>query len=316
MRKSVFLSCGIIVVLMAAGEYIVRNSRTHNEIHQNIREEVRMMRESHEEVGQAVEYHKETKLDQRKQNNDDVARKYWVKDDTEGEFLKETGIEVPSLMEVEDNPYIYRYNHELGMEKGLLNKDCLNNHYLNLQAVYRANLDAYLLDVLDLKKLDEELRNSSLGFISHKAEERNLYEKESTMGLTYIYQRNNLYIEYLSDDQISLLRHLLESEEVLVTDESKDMVKETFREVVRVRNPRDWGNESRFLYPESRGRKPKIPSHALVLGIANPILYDGSGKIFPDEYRKEKDRYLDRIKDKKGREYSEILGTEVYILIE
>lgn len=316
MRKSVFLSCGIIVVLMAAGEYIVRNNGTHDEIHQNVRKEVRMMREIHEEIRQGGEDEKETKVDHKKQKNDDITHRYQVKKDTEGEFLKEAGIEVPSLVEVEDNPYIYRYNHELGMEKGLLNKNCLNNHYLNLQAVYRANLDAYLLDVLDLKKLDEELRNSSLGFISHTAKERNLYEKESTMGLTYIYQRNNLYIEYLSDDQISLLRRLLESEKVLVTDESKDMVKETFREVVRVRNPGDWKDESRFLYPESRGRKPKIPNHALVLGIANPILYDGSGKMFQDEYRKEKDEYLDRIKDEKGREYSKILGTEVYILIE
>ena len=44
--------------------------------------------------------------------------------------------------------------------------------------------------------------------------------------------------------------------------------------------------------------------------------YDSSGKLLPDRYRREKYEYLDRIKKEKEKEYSEILGAEVYILIE
>lgn len=242
--------------------------------------------------------------------------KYQVKEEMERQYLKGIGIEVPSLAEIEENSYIYRYNHELGKRKGLLNEDRLNNHYLNLQAVYRANLDACLMNVLDLEDLDEELADSSLDFVSRRAEEKNLYEKESTMGLAYIYQRNNLYIEYLSEEQLSLLRQSLESGRSLITDEIQKMVWETFREVIRVRKPEDWEDETRFLYPETEGRKPKIPNQALVLGISNAMEYGISGKLLPDRYRREKYEYLDRIKKEKEKEYSEILGTEVYILIE
>ena len=94
------------------------------------------------------------------------------------------------------------------------------------------------------------------------------------------------------------------------------MVRNTFREVVRVRNSRDWEDKSEFLYPEAEGKKPKIPNHALVLGITNAMKYDSSGKLLPDRYRREKYEYLDRIKKEKEKEYSEILGAEVYILIE
>lgn len=281
MRKRVLFVCSMIVVLIAAGGY---------------REKM--------------------KIEQKKHKSDYAALKDQAKEEAERQYLNGNGIVVPSIAEIEKNPYIYRYNHELGKEKGLLNDDCLNDHYLNLQAVYRANLDACLMSVLDVEDLDEELVNSSLGFINRKAEDRNLYEKESTMGLVHIYQRNNLYIEYLSEEQLSMLRQSLESEKPLITDEIKDMVKETFREVIRVRNPLDWEDKSRFLYPEAEGRKPKISNQALVLGIANAIGYDNSGKLLPDRYRREKYAYLERVKKEKEKEYSEILGTEVYILIE
>lgn len=313
MKKAVLFICGIMVTLLAAGEYMAENYGKNNGIRQNIRKEAKM---NQEDGGRARRYLEEMKKENKKQNNDYVAFKYQMKEETERKYLKERGVEVPSLAEVEENTYIYRYNYRIGKEKGLLKEDRLNQHYLNLQAVYRANLDAYLMETLDVEELDEEFVDSSLGFVSRKAEDQNLYEKESTMGLAYIYQRNNLYIEYLSEEQLGLLERSLESKRAVITDEIKAMVKETFKEVIKVRNPGDWGDESRFLYPETEGRKPKIPNQALVLGIKNAMEYDTSGKLLPDRYRREKYEYLDKIKKEKEQEYSEILETEVYILIE
>ncbi len=229
---------------------------------------------------------------------------------------RESAIRIPTVKEVSDNPYIYRYNHDLGRAKGLLSKDCLNDRYLRLQAVYRANLDAYLREVLDIETLDEELRNSRLGFVSHKSGKQNLYERGSAMGLEFIYLRNNLYIEYLDEEQLCLLERRQETGKHPVTDEIKAMVTETFREIIRVRDPRDWEDRSSFLYPGVQGQKPMIPNHALVLGIANDMEYDASGRLAPDAFRNEKYEFLDRIKKEKEREYSRITGVKVYILIE
>ena len=169
---------------------------------------------------------------------------------------------------------------------------------------------------LDIETLDEELRNSRLGFVSHKSGKQNLYERGSTMGLEFIYLRNNLYIEYLDEEQLSLLERRLETGKHPVTDEIKAMVTETFREIIRVRDPWDWEDRSSFLYPGVQGQKPMIPNHALVLGIANDMEYDASGRLAPDAFRKEKYEFLDRIKKEKEREYSRITGVKVYILIE
>ncbi len=230
--------------------------------------------------------------------------------------LKES-LKVPTVEEIANNPYLYRYNHDLCREKGLTeSKECLSQRYLCMQAVYRANLDAYLLEALDIRQLDEELGNSRLGFIPPSRECQNLYERESTMELEYICLRNNLYIENLGKDQLSLLEYHLETGTQPVSEVIQEMVKETYEEVIRVRDPGDWEDSSRFLYAEARGRKPRIPNQALVLEIANAMEYDASGKLLSEDCMKEKCEYLDRIKLKKEKEYSEILGTEVYILVE
>lgn len=211
---------------------------------------------------------------------------------------------------------LYRCNLELCREKGLLEEGMPNRRYLRLRDVYRANMEAYLLDVLDIKALDDEMKGSGLGFTGHSREDCNLYEREYSMGLEFIYLRNHLYIEYLSKEQLRLLERQAEKGGIRVSEEVKDMVKSTYRDVIRVRDPRDWEDESRFLYPAAQGRKPVIPNQAVVLGIADAMEYDAAGRLLADEHREEKYAYLDAVKEEKEEEYAEILGTEVYILVE
>lgn len=90
--------------------------------------------------------------------------------------LVQGGVYVPTPKEVWENPYIYRYNHKLCREKGLIEGDSLDNFYLCMQAIYRANLDALLLKKLDIRKLDDELEKSKLGFVSRRQEDKELYE--------------------------------------------------------------------------------------------------------------------------------------------
>ncbi|GFI42885.1 hypothetical protein IMSAGC018_00549 [Lachnospiraceae bacterium] len=243
---------------------------------------------------------------------------YWKeKEGTMEKYMLASRLKVPTVKEVTENPYIYRYHHELCSEKGLIDeKGRLSRRYLYLQAVYRANLEAYLLETLDIKELDEKLRNSSLNFVCPKPENQDLYQRESSMGLRYICLRNNLYIEYLDKRQLNILEHHLIRGREVVTEELKALVKETYGEVIRVRNPRDWDAQGSFLYAGTQGRKPEIPNQALVLEISNAMEYDGSGNLISEDHMREKCEYLEQVKAEKEKEYSEILGKEVYILLE
>lgn len=246
-----------------------------------------------------------------------ILQKEFEKEEEMVQYALEDILKAPTVAEVSENPYIYRYNHRLCKEKGLTEtEDSLSRRYLCMQAIYRANLDAYLLDALDIRQLDEEMRSSSLGFVSPKPEDRDLYERESTLGLKYIYLRNNLYIEYLEREQLDLLEHQLKTGKEAVTDEIRKMVKETYQEIIRVREPEERTDSCNFFYAGTEGNIPEIPNHALVLKISNVMEYDASGNLFSDDRMKEKREYLDRVKMEKEKEYSDILGIEVYILLE
>lgn len=239
------------------------------------------------------------------------------KEEDMGQYALAGKLNVPTAGEVSENPYIYRYNHGLCREKGLIAGDGrLSSRYLYLQAAYRANLDAYLLKALDIKKLDEELKSSSLGFKCPKNEGRNLYERGSAMGLAYICLRNNLYIENLEKSQLDILERHLKTGKEAVADEILEMVKESYKEVIRVRNPGNWEGEEHFLYAAAQGRKPEIPDDALVLEISDSTEYDASGNLLEECRMGEKYRYLEQVKATKEKEYAGILGIPVYILLE
>lgn len=224
-------------------------------------------------------------------------------------------LKVPAPEEAAEDAYAYRYNYEKMKEKGLADSGGPGKYYLNLQAVYRANLDAYLLEETDIEELDGKLKNSGLGFESRSPGKRNLYERESTMGLELIYLRNHLYIENLNERELALLDHQLKNGDTPVTEVLKEMVKRTCPSVVRVRNLEDGENSRRFFYADSPGKEPKIPNQALVLAITNDVRYDASGRLIPGDLVKERCEYLDKVKREKEREYSEILGVPVYILL-
>ena len=69
-----------------------------------------------------------------------------------------------------------------------------------------------------------------------------------------------------------------------------------------------------FIFRGSRKKTGDSQSGA-VLEIANVMEYDASGNLLLNEHMTEKCEYLDKVKGEKEKEYSDILGMEVYILL-
>ena len=199
-------------------------------------------------------------------------------------------------------------------EKGLTKTDEFNEKYLYLQALYRANLESYLLEVLDLQETDEFLKSSELEFVTKKEEEKDVYERYSTMDLTFIYLRNNLHIEYLTKEEIALLeKHLMEGKEV-IDEEVKEMVKETYPIIIKVRSPwYDYQEDLEFRASYSQGEEPDIPNTALVIAIDNCFRYDENDNVYPKDNFVGKMECVKKIKLEKEKKYSEILNIPVYI---
>ena len=77
--------------------------------------------------------------------------------------------------------------------------------YLNRTEVYHNALLDMLIKTLNLEKIENSLDNSSNEFKPVDDEQKDMYQNLANDKLKYIYLRNNLYIERLSESQLQVL---------------------------------------------------------------------------------------------------------------
>lgn len=145
-------------------------------------------------------------------------------------------------------------NNELLKEKGFNVYE--DSSYFDLLNKYKVFLEQYLKEKLCLDLIDENLGKSPLGFEKIKEEDKDFYQKTSTMGLDYIYLRNNIYIEHLNDEDIEFLSNQNE-----YNDNVKEFVKRT---CVSVINPYE---DNRIVFYGPENQKHICDSTDIVLGI-------------------------------------------------
>ena len=154
-----------------------------------------------------------------------------------------------------DMSYPFLIDYDMIKSKKL-GEDKPDERYFKLVNKYKRLFEEYIKDMLPLEKIDTNLKNSKLHFNPVKEENMDYYQITSTLGLDYIYVRNNFYIEKLSFDELSLL----ESFENL-NDESKEFIKKTYLNVI---NPYD---DSKVIFYGPENGKHLCKSTDVVLGI-------------------------------------------------
>ena len=97
--------------------------------------------------------------------------------------------------------------------------------YLNRTEVYHNALLDMLIKTLNLEKIENSLDNSSNEFKPVDDEQKDIYQNLANDKLKYIYLRNNLYIERLSESQLQVLDNN-EKEKIF------SLVQETFRDII------------------------------------------------------------------------------------
>ena len=97
------------------------------------------------------------------------------------------------------------YNFKLMNEKGL-NKEL----FFKLQIKYKNDFEKLLMKIIDFKKLDDYINSYGYNIPFVDDFDYNFYHKYSVLGSKYIFFRNNIHIENLSTDEITVLHDCLE----------------------------------------------------------------------------------------------------------
>lgn len=182
-----------------------------------------------------------------------------------------------------DKDYYDSLNHKLIQERNL-GEETPSDKYFELLNSYRNFLEQFLKELLPLELIDTKFKESDLGFSTVKEEDKDFYQMYSNMGLSYMYLRNNVYIENLTDEELEFL-----SSKKGYDKETKEFIKNTCTKVV---NPHE-DNKIIFYGPENG--KFLCNSNDLVIGIRYDEFNDNvSDNEFEEKFLK-KQRLVSQI---------------------
>ena len=122
--------------------------------------------------------------------------------------------------------YPNSFDFKLATEKGLANNNELTEKFEMLEKKYRKYLQIYMCNMLNLTDYDEKIKESELNFVPCQEELKDYYQKQSN--LKYMYIKNNMHIEKLTQEDMNLLATSSNDNELL------QLVARTFLEVIKI----------------------------------------------------------------------------------
>jgi len=94
-------------------------------------------------------------------------------------------------------------------------KNMSENMYLSLQIKYKQSFECILKSVVNFKELDLNLSQVAQGTPVVEDFEYNLYRKFSVLDSRYVYLRNNVHIERLSEDELLKVKNCVDNNNFL-----------------------------------------------------------------------------------------------------
>lgn len=184
------------------------------------------------------------------------------------------------------------------------------NEEMDAERIYMESLGNYLKEQLDLKLYDEQI--AEFDCIPVDMEEQVEYQKDRNMGLRFIYLRNELHLERLSDEDRQLLAERMEDSSEDAQDLVTEMVVRTFEQCL---SPRELTNEEdkavQTIYDEylnEYGTSRMVNMNSVVLQIATQSEYDEQDNILDDEKEAAKEKALLELAERMENEMEGLLG--------
>lgn len=159
-----------------------------------------------------------------------------------------------SISEISSEIYPLDFDLEEAEEKGIGKKE----DYLLVQKNYLNYLSIYLNSLYDFKEIDKTLKENDFELLKEKP----YYFRISELGSEYIYLRNNVHCERLTEEQIVSLK----DSENLNEDQGIDLVKSTYVEVLSVK-PDNFANTSKLSYTQGSNIENVVENTALVFYV-------------------------------------------------
>lgn len=186
-----------------------------------------------------------------------------------------------------------------------------------VEDIYREGLSSFLLQELDLEHYDGQLLESGMGYIANDEDDMSESQKMSRLGLTYIYLRNELHLERLTDEQQEKLKTEAANYHGTISDETMELITSTYANVITPQEIRTEADKEVETFYDSRLQPDLVKMNALVLMIGTMSEFDENGNYVSLEHEKEKTESLRSFAEEMERELAGRLGdVPIRVLVE
>ena len=144
----------------------------------------------------------------------------------------------------------------------IVNDSDLDN-YIRLYNIYNRFLIQYIMKRFWLIDIDKEMEKHNGEFIEVPYDEKDLYQKSASGYLKYLYLRNNLYIERLTNEEKEYLIKLQNQNIDNIDENIEKFIEQTYLKVI-LENPKE---NNVFTNYGPNNKKFMAPTNAIVIGI-------------------------------------------------
>jgi len=184
-----------------------------------------------------------------------------------------------------------------------------------MKSVYQTGLSQYLVDVLDLEKYDQELLQSDLHFIPYRKEKQSEAQKKDQFGLSFIYLRNEIHLEYLSEDEMQSFKVELQNSDGELTDELLQIIIDTYKKVIPPFEIQT--NEDKKIQTTFDNNMKWVDMNSIILRLSTDEEYDENGNWVDEDHEVVKQNALKEFSERMEKELEGKLGdTPVRVQIE
>lgn len=167
------------------------------------------------------------------------------------------------------------------------------NRMEKIENVYRIGVSQYLSDTLSLKEYDQKLTSSDMRFVQNDEEHLSEAQKNDKLGLRFIYLRNNVHIERLSEEEQELLyNETVQTKNDKLSTEAEKIVEDSFYSVLAYKVPKNEEEKQVETFYDPGLSANLVPIDSIVFMIGTMCEYDDEGNYVDQDHEKIKESEL------------------------
>lgn len=183
---------------------------------------------------------------------------------------------------------------------------CKEEENKMVEDIYREGLSQYILETLELEQYDKTLEDSEMRYIPNDSKHMKESQMVDRLGLTYIYLRNDIHTDRLTQEETDIL--LKEDSSNSFSKEAMDVIKRTYPDVIsakKIEKPEDKKVETSY---DSKLHSDFVTVDSLVLIIGTMSEFDENGNYIDRNHEKEKMDELEKFCEQMEKDLNGKLG--------